>query len=67
MRTAAFGHGISGLTMCILEHKMGGDWFGIEEPEGILVPFAIVAAMRKRVVEVGIRSISDTKTTFKAQ
>ena len=64
MRTAAFGHGRSGLSMCIKEGGMR-ESLGFKGSKGVLdemlVPFAIISAMRKRVSEVGIRSITETK------
>jgi len=63
MRTAAFGHGRSGLSMCIKEGGMR-EWFGFEGSDGILnerlVPFAIIATLRTRVNETGIRALYDT-------
>jgi hypothetical protein len=70
MRTAAFGHYRSKLSMCIkeIEDYNGmkdiddhGDNKGIEDE--MLVPFAIVAAMRKIVVELGTRDVTPCKSS----
>lgn len=60
MRTAAFGHGRSGLSMCIRDGTMGSNAFkGLDND--MLVPFTIIAAIRNRVDGLGIRSLSEYK------
>lgn len=61
MRTAAFGHGRSRLSMCIKEGTLREMLsLTLDDGQGIsnemLVPFAIISALRNRVNETEIRS-----------
>jgi hypothetical protein len=60
MRTASFGHGRQRLDMCILE-EMGEDDGKLVSTgvyEHMFVPFAIIAASRRRAYETDSRSIA---------
>ena len=63
MRTAAFGHGRTSLTMCVREYTGYQDMkpvapvvSGMQQTE--MIPFAIITAMRQRYIETGKRASS---------
>jgi len=60
MRTASFGHGRQGLDMCMQEELIedSGSFLEAGVYEDMFVPFAIMAAYRKRAYETGSRSFN---------
>jgi len=61
MRTAAFGHGRTSLTMCVREYTGYQDMkpvapmvSGMQQTK--MIPFAIITAMRQRYIETGKRA-----------
>lgn len=59
MRTASFGHGRRDVDMCIREGAIAGDETEGEQRTGVserlMVPFAVMATYRMRVIETGLR------------